>query len=147
MSHVVKTIVAAAMALGGVTFASASHAGDLSNFIDPTGRKVSTCEDPHFLKKISARFDYQVSHVPNLPDVSITDFRDIHEHRYLPRNDGLIGRRYCGATVVLSDGSRRDLWYLIESRMGFVAANQNVEFCVSGFDRWFVYNGRCRVLR
>jgi capsid protein len=59
----------------------------------------------------------------------------------------LIGRRYCGATVVLSDGSKRDLWYLIESRMGFVAANQNVEFCVSGFDRWFVYNGRCRVLR
>ncbi|MFI0849006.1 hypothetical protein [Mesorhizobium sp. IMUNJ 23232] len=148
MSHVVKTIVAAALALSGVTFASASHAGDFSNFIDPTGTKVSACEDPYFLKKISARFDYQVSHVPNLPDVSITDFRDIHEHRYFPRTEEWpIGRRYCGATVVLSDGSKRDLWYLIEARMGFVAANQNVEFCVSGFDRWFVYNGRCRVLR
>ena len=31
--------------------------------------------------------------------------------------------------------------------MGFVGIGDNVEFCVSGFDRWMVYNGRCRVLR
>jgi hypothetical protein len=34
---------------------------------------------------------------------------------------------------------------------GFHLANEtrgsNVEFCVSGFDRWMDYNGVCRVLR
>jgi capsid protein len=89
-----------------------------------------------------------VRNVPNLPDVAITDFHDIHEHRYIPDDpDNPIARRYCGATVVLSDGNSRDLWYLIESRMGFAGMGDNVEFCVSGFDRWYVYNGRCRVLR
>ena len=72
--------------------------------------------------------------------------------------DRPIARRYCGATVELSDGRRRDIWYLIEERMGFATlldgfhlANEtrgsNVEFCVAGFDRWMVYNGACRVLR
>jgi hypothetical protein len=36
---------------------------------------------------------------------------------------------------------------LIEGRMGFAGIGENVEFCVSGFDRWLVYNGRCRVLQ
>ena len=58
-----------------------------------------------------------------------------------------IGRRYCGATVALSDGHDRDIWYLIEEGQGFASIGDNVEFCVSGFDRWMVYNGRCRVLR
>ena len=61
--------------------------------------------------------------------------------------DRPIGRRYCGATVILSDGHDRDIWYLIEEGMGFASIGDNVEFCVSGFDRWYVYNGRCRVLR
>jgi capsid protein len=49
--------------------------------------------------------------------------------------------------VVQSDGADRDIWYLIEEGMGFASIGDNVEFCVSGFDRWYVYNGRCRVLR
>jgi capsid protein len=143
MLQVVKALAVAAIAV--CAMAGVSHAG---NFIDPTGTKVSACDDGSFLRSISTRFDYQVRNVPGLPVVSITDFRDIHEHRYIPRNEEWpISRRYCGATVILSDGSKRDLWYLIEARMGFVAARQNVEFCVSGFDRWFVYNGNCRVLK
>lgn len=119
----------------------------------------SPCSDAHVLKRIQNRFDYQVRHVPHLPDVAISEFRSIHQHRYIPaEEDHPIARRYCGATVVLSDGDRRDIWYLIEEGMGFATlldgfhlANEtrgsNVEFCVSGFDRWLVYNGACRVLR
>jgi hypothetical protein len=85
--------------------------------------------------------------VPHLPDVDIVEFRKIHQHRYYPyAEDSPIARRYCGATAVLSDGRKRDVWYLIEDGMGFVGIGDNVEFCVSGFDRWMVYNGRCRVL-
>lgn len=105
------------------------------------------CEDTGILARISEKFSYQVRHVPNLPDVGIAEFRRIHQHRYLPyREDRPIARRYCGATAVLSDGSKHNLWYLIEDGMGLVGIGDNVEFCVSGFDRWKVYNGRCRVL-
>jgi hypothetical protein len=86
--------------------------------------------------------------VPHLPDVGIVDFQRIHEHRYLPYGeDQPIARRYCGATAQLSDGGSRTIWYLIEDGMGLAGIGDNVEFCVSGFDRWMVYNGRCRVLR
>ena len=100
------------------------------------------------LSTISKRFDHQVKNVPHLPDVVDHDFRRIHQHRYLPAyEDRPIGRRYCGATVDLSDGHSRDIWYLIEEGHGFASIGDNVEFCVAGFDRWMVYNGRCRVLR
>ena len=83
-----------------------------------------------------------------MPDVDIADLREIHEHRYLPYGeDWPIARRYCGATADLSDGRSRTIWYLIEDGMGFAGIGDNVEFCVSGFDRWMVYNGRCRILR
>ena len=80
------------------------------------------CAEPWVLRKITERFRYQVRHVPHLPDVAITDFQRIHEHRYLPSlgEDRPIGRRYCGATVILSDGDGRDIWYLIEEGMGLL---------------------------
>lgn len=117
------------------------------------------CADQRVFKNIVKRFDYQVEHVPHLADVAIMDFQNVHQHRYIPQSeDRPIARRFCGATVALSDGNHREIWYLIEERMsyatlidGFRQADEvrgsNVEFCVAGFDRWMVYNGACRVLR
>lgn len=127
----------------GITHAA--NAADLSTYSDDDG---GVCGQPWVLNKITSRFAYQVRHVPHLPDVAITEFRKIHQHRYLPADDTWpIGRRYCGATVDLSDGHSRTIWYLIEEGQGFASIGDNVEFCVSGFDRWMVYNGACRVLR
>ena len=128
---------------GGLAVAPAS-AADLGVYLVDPG----ICGDQRFLGKITSRFRHQVNNVPNLPNVSIVEFRDVHERRYLPATeDSPIGRRYCGATVILSDGVGRPIWYLIEEGMGFASIGDNVEFCVSGFDRWMVYNGRCRILR
>jgi hypothetical protein len=147
MSLVVKTLTVTALALGGLACTTVARAADLISK-DGYVYEPGPCADQWFLKKISARFAYQVRNVPHLPDVAIVDFQNIHEHRYLPESeDWPISRRYCGASVLLSDGSRRDIWYLIEGRMGFASIGKNVEFCVSGFDRWYVYNGACRVLR
>ncbi|CCV06056.1 conserved exported hypothetical protein [Mesorhizobium metallidurans STM 2683] len=127
----------------GVT--QAVHAADLGVY---SGDDGSVCGEDWVLKKITNRFSYQVRHVPQLPDVEIVDFQRIYQHRYLPADETRpIGRRYCGATVSLSDGRDRTIWYLIEEGQGFASIGDNVEFCVSGFDRWMVYNGRCRVLR
>lgn len=106
------------------------------------------CSQGWVLRAITHRFRHQVTHVPNLPNVAIADFYGIHERRYLPTDeDHPIGRTYCGATVALSDGNNRDIWYLIEEGQGFAGVGDNVEFCVAGFDRWYVYDGACRVLR
>jgi hypothetical protein len=106
------------------------------------------CGEAGVLSRITGKFRYQVTHVPNLPPVDIVDFRNIHENRYLPAYaDRPIARRYCGATAYTSDGRSHPIWYLIEEGAGFAGLGGNVEFCLLGFDRWHVYNGACRVLR
>lgn len=117
------------------------------------------CGDPRIQKRIKDRFRYQVTHVPHLPNVEIMQFRDINQVRYKDRSKKWpIDRRYCKAVVDLDNGTHRTVWYLIEGGMGFATfverigqgdyvRGTNVEFCVSGYDRWNVYNGRCRILR
>ena len=135
----VFSTIAALAALSG----TAKAADMVRDYVNP-----GVCAEQRFLGKITHRFRHQVTHVPNLPDVDIVAFHDIHQHRYEGSSEKWpIGRRYCGATVALSDGESRPIWYLIEEGMGFASLGVNVEFCVSGFDRWYVYNGRCRVLR
>lgn len=145
MTHSFKSLLAGLIGLGSVlTVAPAAQAADLSSYSGDPG----VCGEAWVLNKISSRFAYQVRHVPNLPDVQITDFRRINERRYQPGEENWpIGRRYCDAKVILSDGHERTIWYLIEEGQGFASVGDNVEFCVSGFDRWYVYNGGCRVLR
>ena len=128
----------------GIT--SAAKAADLPGYVETID--TSICSEPRVLNKITDRFSYQVRHVPHLPNVAIIDFHDIRQHRYLPAQENWpIGRHYCRATVTLSSGYDRSIWYLIEEGQGFASIGDNVEFCVSGFDRWMVYNGHCRVLR
>ena len=145
MKRFLSSALAALIGIGGLSITTVtSSAADLGTYRDDSG----ICGERWVLNKISNRFSYQVRHVPHLPQVRIDDFYSIHQHRYLPaQDDRPIGRRYCGAKVALSDGLSRDIWYLIEEGLGFAGVGDNVEFCVSGFDRWHVYNGRCRILR
>ena len=109
---------------------------------------TGVCGSDKVLNRITERFGYQVRHVPHLPQVAIADFYRVQEVRHLPRRpDWPIDRLYCQAKATLSDGRSSDVYYLIEWPMGFVGIGGNVEFCVSGFDRWNVYGGRCRSLR
>lgn len=106
------------------------------------------CVDARVFNRISKRFDHQVRNVPNLPQVGILDFYNVRHTRYEPAYENSpVERRYCHGVVYLSNGHRSDLWFLIENPMGFAGIGSNVEFCVSGFDRWHVYGGNCRVLR
>jgi hypothetical protein len=145
MHRFVRPVIAALIGLASATGATPSvHAADLGVYAVDSG----VCGERWVLGKIRHRFAYQVRHVPNLPLVDITDFQNIRETRYLPeQEDRPIGRTYCNADVILSDGDARDIWYLIEEGQGYAGIGDNVEFCVSGFDRWYVYNGACRVLR
>jgi len=139
----------AALALSAAILAPASAVTQPAFSADMLRAAVSddsVCSDAWVRRSISSKFRYQVTHVPHLPDVSITDFRDVHLRRYMPASEKWpIARTYCGAKVSLSDGMERSIWYFIEGGMGFAGIGDNVEFCVSGFDRWYVYDGACRV--
>ncbi|MCT8998999.1 hypothetical protein [Chelativorans intermedius] len=112
------------------------------------GMDDAICGHPNVRGAIAHRFRHQVAHVPHLPDVAIADFQGVRQTRYEPAGPrSPIERRYCAATVRLSDGQDRQIWYLIEYGQGFAGLGDNVEFCVSGFDRWNVYNSACHVLR
>ncbi len=136
-------MIAAAVAAGA---AAASPAGAFELRI--WDGEARSCDDAKMLRKIERRFRHQVTNVPHLPDVEIEEIDRIHQHRYLPAHeDRPIARRYCHGTAQLSDGRRKRIWYLIEDHQGFAGIDDNVEFCVSGFDRWNVYNSYCRILR
>ncbi len=145
MSRFARSLFAALLGLSAALAAApSSRAADLGVYVEGDS---GVCAETWVLARITRNFSYQVRHVPNLPNVSIMDFHNIQERRYLPSQDEWpIGRRYCEARVALSDGDDRQIWYLIEEGQGFASIGHNVEFCVSGFDRWYVYNGRCRVL-
>ncbi|MCT7375910.1 hypothetical protein [Chelativorans salis] len=108
----------------------------------------TVCAHQSVRSVITHRFRHQVTHVPHLPNVGIAEFYGARLTRYQPATpNSPIERRYCAATVRLTDGRDRPIWYLIEYGQGFASMGDNVEFCIAGFDRWNVYNATCSVLR
>ncbi len=144
MSALAKSLGVALLAM--LLWSPSAYAADMVvgvRVYDP-----GVCGDDRVLGTIVDRFGHQVRHVPNLPQVGIMEFYNIRENRFQPESPRWpIERRYCQANVALTDGVSRDIWYLIEEKTGFAGLGANVEFCVAGFDRWYVYGGRCRVLR
>lgn len=120
-----------------------------ADYIEAAPADASICSETRVLSRVTKNFAYQVRHVPNLPQVEIVDYVGPRLTRYEPSTeDSPIERTYCQATALLSDGHSRQVWYLVEGGLGFASIGDNVEFCVAGFDRWYVYNSPyCRVLR
>lgn len=149
MASLIRRAGAAILTAAAVLAGAATHqaaAADMVRGVYATDPGV--CANTRVLGTISSKFGYQVRHVPNLPQVGIAEFLNIRENRFQPSTPtSPIERRYCQASVYLTDGYTRDVWYLIEHPMGFASIGSNVEFCISGFDRWKVYGANCRVLR
>ncbi|WP_246272966.1 hypothetical protein [Oricola thermophila] len=110
----------------------------------------SDCAAPRNLAAIERKFRVQANEVHHQPALDIVSITDIRENRYLPAREDItsVDRLYCKASAGMSDGRTRTLWYMIEYGEGFAGAfGDNVEFCLSGLDRWNVHDGACRVLR
>jgi hypothetical protein len=145
MSRVLVTsLLSFALAVGGMNAAvSPASAGWFKS-----DREALACDDEKVLNRITSKFRTQAREVHHDKTLAIDSYDDVHQHRYLEEREFRpIARRYCGAVVNLNDGRRRTIWYLVERGAGFVSIGDNVEFCISGFDRWNVYNNACRVLR
>ncbi len=127
--------------LAGLTLAiltpiSGARAGD-----------VSGCDAPSILSTIASRFHHQSREVYH-NDLVIESYTKVHQHRLeAARYSSPIARRYCMATARVSNGHHYPVRYFIEGGMGLASVGDNVEFCVSGFDRWNIHNSYCRVAR
>ena len=114
----------------------------------PAAGADTVCHEQSVINSAVAQFDRLVRGVPEMPAVSINAVSNVNTTRFDAKTyPSGIERHYCRATAVLSNGENRNMWYLVEERQGLASMGRNVESCVDGFDKWFVYDGRCRVLR
>lgn len=148
IGQISKKAFLAACALPLTLVAFPANAADYPTAAPAFSVDAGICSQQSVLRRVVSDFSYQVHHVPNLPKVGISAMSDVQLTRYEPKtNPAQIERTYCKATAVLSDGQYRSVWYMVEAGQGYAGVGKNVEFCVDGFDRWYVFDASCRVLR
>ena len=103
--------------------------------------RVKTCEAA--LGTITSRFQEKESTFWNSA-LQITAYGRITETAFRPWQSDNIPRRYCSADVMLSDGKQRTVHYSIIEDGGFASYDQGVEWCLTGLDRNWAYNPRCK---
>jgi hypothetical protein len=103
--------------------------------------RVAECE--RALPTITSQFQEKESTFWNSA-LQITGYGRIHETAFRPWQSDNIPRRYCSADAMLNDGKRRTVHYSIIEDGGFAGYDQGVEWCVTGLDRNWAYNPRCR---
>ena len=106
--------------------------------------RVAPCEAA--LGSISSQFHEKESTFWNSA-LKITAYGRIHETAFRPWQSDNIPRRYCSADVMISDGKMRTVHYSIIEDGGFAGFGQGVEWCVTGLDRNWAYNPRCKAAR
>ena len=79
--------------------------------------------------------------------LAITGYGRIRETAFRPWQSDNIPRRYCSAEAMMSDGKQRIVHYSIVEDGGFAGYGQGVEWCVTGLDRDWAYNPRCKAAR
>lgn len=107
---------------------------------------VPLCDEHGPLDKIVERFSTKEGRFWNSA-LTIVGFEKIREVAWEPWSSGTIPRRYCAASVLVSDGRRHEINYSIIEDGGMIGANYGVEWCVVGLDRNWAYNPSCRAAR
>jgi hypothetical protein len=105
--------------------------------------KVPLCEEHEPLNMIRRRFSTKEGKFWN-SDLKIAGFERIEEVAWQPWAPGTIPRRFCKATVVVTDGVRRPMYYSITEDGGMIGIGIGVEFCVVGLDREWAYQQDCQ---
>jgi hypothetical protein len=103
--------------------------------------RVAPCESA--LGTITSQFHEKESTFWN-SSLEITAYGPIRETAYRPWQSDNIPRRYCSGDVMLSDGKLRTVHFSIIEDGGFSGVDQGVEWCVTGLDRNWAYNPRCK---
>jgi hypothetical protein len=141
--------IAIAAAIGG-SVTSTQAAGPLEKNFWLSGPrydgKVPTCDEHGPLDKIVSRFGDKEYGFWNSA-LQIVGFEQIREVAWEPWSSGTIPRRFCTASVLVSDGRRHQINYSIIEDGGMIGVGYGVEWCVVGLDRNWAYNPSCRWAR
>jgi hypothetical protein len=145
----VLALVGAAAAVGG-SMTSAQAASWLEKNFWLTGPRydhyVPLCDERGPLDKIGENFSTKEGRFWN-SSLKIVGFENIREIAWEPWASDTIPRRFCTASVLVSDGRRHAISYSIIEDGGMIGAAYGVEWCVAGLDRNWAYNPACRAAR
>jgi hypothetical protein len=146
---VLPIVLAISVAIGG-SVTSAGAAGWLEKNFWLSGPRydsnVPLCDESRPLDKIVARFATKEGRFWNSA-LTIVGFEKIQEVAWEPWASGTIPRRFCTASVLVSDGKWHRINYSIIEDGGMISASDGVEWCVVGLDRDWAYNPACRAAR
>ncbi len=106
----------------------------------------AACANPGVLGRIKSRFAWAERETWRRGFVmaSIGNPRPSGHHYAEP---GVVKRDFCMADSVMTDGSVRPVYYVVEHGLGFVGIGRNIDFCVLGLDPWHIHDGGCRTVR
>jgi hypothetical protein len=111
------------------------------------GKQFPACDAPQVLTHIQNRFVWNDRHVLKR-GLAIEAIDRAHRNRNRYGTEyWSIPRLYCHGTAYMSDGHKRQIWWLIEGGMGFAGLGDNLEYCISGLDPLKVHGAWCRSVR
>ncbi len=149
MTAWISSLAGALLGVASVTSAFAADLGQAAPAyrVVPGKAASGACADPSVLSTIVTRFDYTAANALR-SDIAIVEIRDMHLRR-AQRKDKLhlVGRQWCGAAALTSDGVVRPMWYLIESDWAFAGTGSKTEYCLLGLDPGYVYGAHCASLQ
>lgn len=138
--------LAVVLALAAATPASAANWLEMNVYL--TGPRydgvLPACNAA--LDTIASRFATKESRFWN-SELQILGFERVRQIAFRPWAEGTIPRRFCTATALVSDGRKHQVSYSIAEDAGFAGATWGVEWCVTGLDRNWAYNPRCKMAR
>lgn len=128
---------------------SAGAANLMDNFWLPSDRvsgELPLCAEPLALGTISMRFA-ETERMYWQSALNINGFFNVREIAYRPWGESFLPRRFCSATVTLSDAKKHDIYYSIIADSSFTGWTWGVDWCIVGLDRNMAYAPNCKMAR
>jgi hypothetical protein len=141
-----SAICLAVAALFTAPFAVAHEVTPAEKRILPYSSDLPLCSDPSVLAHISTNFAEKEAKFWD-SSRTLVEYEHIKPLAYRPWGLDLIPRRFCTATVTVSDGVRHRIDYSVREDLGFIGNGWGIEFCVQGLDRNWAYAPGCRMAR
>lgn len=108
--------------------------------------EIPACTEPLVLGTISMRFAETERMYWNAA-LNISNYSQVREIAFRPWGEAFQPRRYCSASVVLSDNRRHPIYYSIIEDGSFQGYTWGVEWCIEGLDRNLAYAPNCKMAR
>ncbi|MDQ0327486.1 hypothetical protein J2R99_003355 [Rhodopseudomonas julia] len=146
-----RLFLALGAVLGACLAQPQAHAADLARGYDAGVYAVApaqptSCDQPAVLNRIMERFAWAEKntwHRGLLID-NVVEPRLRYTDGTAP---GRIMNDRCEARALMSDGTMRSVYYIVQENMGFASLGRGIDFCVLGLDPWRVYDAGCSTMR